>query len=1300
MRRGEDVRGRRQHNRRWRSVAGRAAAVVVAVAAVAAVAAGGAAAAPATAVFAGVHDGAGATDGVATATRNAADDGDGNGTIQTTGTTVPFRIIADEGADPYEYAYLVDGNASLITDGENAASPAGPDGVGERVIDHPNGTATIEGIVADGGGDSFAVESEPLCAFRPLEESPPASITRLYDGRSLPSEPRCGVITTPERVTVLSDEGADAFEYEIRVRGRVELITEGEVSATPAGPDGVGETVEENPDGTVTIRGIVADGGGDAFQLRGAPGTREILDVDLRGPGTVLRDGRQVFPDPNADTDPGSGGGDDPAPFRVLADEGAGVIEYAYLVDGDAELITDGKNAAGPAGPDGVGETVTDHPNGTVTITGDVTGGGGDSFSIEGRPICTLRTGPVTLRFDGANVGPLPRCADVTTPRRLVVLAADGADAFEYDVRVSGSAELITEGPNSSTPAGSDGRGETVTDNDDGTVTISGIVANGGGDAFQIEGSVRDVDLRGRGTVLVDGRPVSGGDGSSVDLSVSQVRRDGFPRVTVFASVVAPTGAPITGLTAQDLTVAEEGRDERIEAVRRVGGGTDVSVSLVIDRSASMDDDQKIDEARSAAQQFVGQLRSADEAQVVSFSSDVTVDQRWTRDRGALDAAIGSISTSGSTALYDATVRGVEGAAPRAGRSAVIVLADGQNNEGSASIQDVIDTARARNVPVYTIALSPIENEAALTRIATETGGESYTVASPSNLADIYDRISQRISEEYRIEYRTSDTATDGTRREVTVTASASGAVASGSGSYVAPCAPLPDASFDAGASGLDVSFDGSASVANGGSITAYRWDFNNDGQVDARGPRATHSYPAAGTYEAKLTVEKACGAADSAVRSVTVSGGSATIGVENATVSRGGTTTLELSADADGVAGYRAEISFDPSRLRIVDVTGADLADPVRDLDDGAGSLVLTQSRASGVDDPTLARIQVEAIAGGPPASLTLDEAGTSLNGETTTLPIARYDDGSVTIRSCSDGDANRDGQVTTLDATLVKRAVAGLPITGTYDADCADYSGDGTTTPLDATGILREVAGLSTAGAAVVPATTGAADSGPVLRVGSVTARANDTVTVPLAVANASRVAGYRAALTFDPDVVRVESTTGVAFADPVSNVDNETGRVVLTQSRARGLDDPVLANLTLTVVGAPGASSPLSFDASNTSINNETSRLPVTTTDGSVRVTNESGSGSPTAGNGTGDGSAAPSPVPGVSDDPPTDPDGDGRFEDVDGDGAVTYRDVVALFAAFEAVKSGTGPTAFDFNRNGRLDFADIVALYTKR
>jgi hypothetical protein len=61
-------------------------------------------------------------------------------------------------------------------------------------------------------------------------------------------------------------------------------------------------------------------------------------------------------------------------------------------------------------------------------------------------------------------------------------------------------------------------------------------------------------------------------------------------------------------------------------------------------------------------------------------------------------------------------------------------------------------------------------------------------------------------------------------------------------------------------------------------------------------------------------------------------------------------------------------------------------------------------------------------------------------------------------------------------------------------------------------------------------------------------------------------------------------------------------------------------------------------------------------------------------------------------------PTDPDGDGRFEDVDGDGAVTYDDVVGLFEADGGARAGRdAQVAFDFNANGRLDFADVVTLF---
>jgi hypothetical protein len=64
---------------------------------------------------------------------------------------------------------------------------------------------------------------------------------------------------------------------------------------------------------------------------------------------------------------------------------------------------------------------------------------------------------------------------------------------------------------------------------------------------------------------------------------------------------------------------------------------------------------------------------------------------------------------------------------------------------------------------------------------------------------------------------------------------------------------------------------------------------------------------------------------------------------------------------------------------------------------------------------------------------------------------------------------------------------------------------------------------------------------------------------------------------------------------------------------------------------------------------------------------------------------------------ADGPPRDGDGDGLYEDVDGDGDRTYEDVVTLFEGLEGESVGTTPRAFDFNGNGRLDHADIVALF---
>ncbi|WP_142859312.1 cohesin domain-containing protein [Salinigranum halophilum] len=121
------------------------------------------------------------------------------------------------------------------------------------------------------------------------------------------------------------------------------------------------------------------------------------------------------------------------------------------------------------------------------------------------------------------------------------------------------------------------------------------------------------------------------------------------------------------------------------------------------------------------------------------------------------------------------------------------------------------------------------------------------------------------------------------------------------------------------------------------------------------------------------------------------------------------------------------------------------------------------------------------------------------------------------------------------------------------------------------------------------------GAQTATPTITVGSspsatadaVSARPGDEVTVTVW-ANASDVAGYQSSLSYDPDVVRVVSVSGTAdFAEPVSRVDTDAGVVAFNQLRDSGTDDPVLARLTLELVGAAGSQTSLVFEEGDTEL-----------------------------------------------------------------------------------------------------------------
>lgn len=126
-----------------------------------------------------------------------------------------------------------------------------------------------------------------------------------------------------------------------------------------------------------------------------------------------------------------------------------------------------------------------------------------------------------------------------------------------------------------------------------------------------------------------------------------------------------------------------------------------------------------------------------------------------------------------------------------------------------------------------------------------------------------------------------------------------------------------------------------------------------------------------------------------------------ATISLSSAeTDSTDGTATVTLAASGSNVAGYQANITFDPSVVQVQRVSGADYSDPVQNVNNEAGWVFITQSRASGMDDPQLATITFEVVGSADQrTTLSFVESDTSINDADGQHVEATLDSGSIQV-------------------------------------------------------------------------------------------------------------------------------------------------------------------------------------------------------------------------------------------------------------------------------------------------------------
>jgi len=226
--------------------------------------------------------------------------------------------------------------------------------------------------------------------------------------------------------------------------------------------------------------------------------------------------------------------------------------------------------------------------------------------------------------------------------------------------------------------------------------------------------------------------------------------------VEVYATVTDSRGRYVDNLSEGQFAILEDGRPKPVFAFENHTSG--VSVALVFDTTGSMS--LALPPLKNAAMQLVDDLRPTDSVAVYSFNDTVTELQPFTADKAAAKRAILKTHAAGITALYDALVRVNRDLSARTGKKVIIVFTDGADNASMLTAGTAVERAKARGIPIYTIAegeaLTHPELIQQLGNMSRSTGGTPFLIRKLSDIGEVFDKVSQDLMHGYLLAFQTN----------------------------------------------------------------------------------------------------------------------------------------------------------------------------------------------------------------------------------------------------------------------------------------------------------------------------------------------------------------------------------------------------------------------------------------------------------------------------------------------------------------------------------------------------------------
>ncbi len=260
----------------------------------------------------------------------------------------------------------------------------------------------------------------------------------------------------------------------------------------------------------------------------------------------------------------------------------------------------------------------------------------------------------------------------------------------------------------------------------------------------------------------------------------------------------------IGDLKKEHIRVLEDGQPQEIFTFQQ---NVDLPLSIAILLDTSISEQRTLPDEKAAARSFLEAVvrPQRDEAAILSFTGDVTLEQGFTgnleRLRRAVDrvefvppsgyvggnVVVGSTQPTppisdvnrdlaGSTAIWDAVwacAHDLMSDSAENTRRAIILLTDGVDTSSRLKMHEAIERAQKADVFIYAIGIGDSYEGGvemgSLKKIAELTGGRAYFPQNERELRSAFAQIQRDLREQYLLAYSPSNKARDGSYRKIQI---------------------------------------------------------------------------------------------------------------------------------------------------------------------------------------------------------------------------------------------------------------------------------------------------------------------------------------------------------------------------------------------------------------------------------------------------------------------------------------------------------------------------------------------------